>query len=81
MMIGMGTRPVRRGHKGAGRPSKGARELFATRLPAAEAEQFRLLADTLGVSYSDLLLELSRIGMAHRAELPFSVQEELNQTA
>ncbi|NMH96492.1 hypothetical protein [Pseudonocardia acidicola] len=50
-------------------------------MPADEADRFRELADTLGVSYSDLLLELQRIGMAHRDELPFTVQEELDQTA
>lgn len=77
----MEPRRARRAHKGAGRPSKGARELFATRMPADEADRFRELADTLGVSYSDLLLELQRIGMAHRDELPFTVQEELDQTA
>jgi hypothetical protein len=55
--------------------------LFATRLPIEEADEFRELADTLGVSYSDLLLALQRIGMAHRTELPFAAQEELHQTA
>jgi hypothetical protein len=50
-------------------------------MPIEEAEEFRELADTLGVSYSDLLLELQRIGMAHRDLLPFATQEELHQTA
>lgn len=72
---------TRRGNVGAGRPSKGARELFATRMPLSEAREFRELADRLQVSYSELLLELQRVGMSHRAELPFSEQETLHQTA
>jgi hypothetical protein len=68
----------RRGHRNGGRPSKGARELFATRLPEPEARSFRELAEQLDVSYSELLLELHRVGMAHCNELPYARRQTLD---
>ena len=54
---------------GAGRPSKGPRDLFVTRVPVEEGAEVRALAAELDLSYSDAVGELIRIGLRHRAEL------------
>lgn len=63
---------------GPGRPSKGDRELFATRIPTAVAGDLRALADDLDLSYSETLAELTRIGLEHRDEfrVPASAAQE-----
>ncbi len=50
-------------------PHKGQRELFATRLPLEEALQMRELANTLGLTLTDTLHALVRIGYRHRDDL------------
>jgi hypothetical protein len=53
----------------AGRPSKGPRDLFVTRVPVEDGAQVRELAEEHDLSYSDAVGELIRIGLRHRSEL------------
>jgi hypothetical protein len=53
-----------------GRPSKGQRDLFVTRPPMEDADKLRDLADELGMTLSDTLAALLRIGLRHLGELP-----------
>ncbi len=67
---------------GGGRPSKGAREFMATRLPLGSSEIVKQLAEERDWSYSETLAALVDIALAHRAELPPArvEQEELPLT-
>jgi hypothetical protein len=67
---------------GRGRPSKGDRDLMATRLLAPTAALVRELAEARDWTYSDTLAALVTIGLHHRDELPAETaeQEELPLT-
>jgi hypothetical protein len=67
---------------GPGRPSKGDRELMATRLPLDVSGGVKALAEARDWSYSETLAELVAIGLNHLAELPPAPteQEELPLT-
>ena len=58
-----GTRPT-------GRPSKGDRHAFMTRIPRPEAQDVIDSADAAGVYYSDYIAALVAVGLRHREELP-----------
>lgn len=53
-MSSPGTR-ARRTHKSVGRPSKGKRHLFSTRVPVDLAEAVQAAADQMGCSYSEYI--------------------------
>jgi hypothetical protein len=59
-----------------GRRSKGPRDLMATRLPIEEADRIRDLAEERGMTNTDFLAELLRIGLRHLDELQ-ATQKEL----
>lgn len=67
---------------GPGRPSKGHRELMATRLPHDVSGDVKALAEARDWSYSETLAELVAIGLRHLDELlPVpTAQEELPLT-
>lgn len=65
---------------GGGRPSKGPRDLFVTRIPETDGAEVRALAEEYDLSYSDAVGELIRIGLRHQSELRErmrAAQEEL----
>lgn len=61
---------------GRGRPSKGDRDLMATRLPTPTAALVRELAEVRDWTYSDTLAALVAIGLNHRDELPAEAAEQ-----
>jgi len=67
---------AQRRSSGAGRRSKGPRDLMATRLPLAEADRLRDLADELRMTNSDTIAALLRIAMKHLDELPVVANEQ-----
>lgn len=58
----------------SGRPSKGDRHAFMTRVPMEVARDIIGSADANDVSYSELLAALAEIGLRHRDELPAHLQ-------
>jgi hypothetical protein len=63
-----------------GRRSRGPRELLGTRVAPDEAQHYRNLAGEYGLSQSDFIAALLRIGERHLHELPkqpVREQEEL----
>lgn len=67
---------AQRRSSGAGRRSKGPRDLMATRLPLEEADRLRDLADELRMTNSDTIAALLRIAMKHLGELPVANDQE-----
>lgn len=77
---------TRRRPGSGGRPSKGDRHLFATRIPVPVAEAVMEAAEALGLSYSEFLalLAAEAMGMPELAPHPRPVNQEelpLNKTA
>lgn len=61
-----------------GRRSKGERDLLATRLPLEEADRIRDLAEERGMTNTDFLAALVRLGLEHLDEIPApTTQKEL----
>ncbi len=64
---------------GGGRPSKGDRRQFVTRVPAAtSARGIEDLAERFDLSYSDTVAELIRLGLDHADDFvgPEAAQQE-----
>lgn len=59
---------------GPGRPGKGPRKPFMTRMRQPLAEQVVSAADAADVSYSEYIEALVEIGMRHRDELPVEMK-------
>ena len=59
---------------GPGRPSKGARKGYFTRIPVADASEIDTGAEAADVSYSEFIAALVSIGLRHRDELPDQVK-------
>jgi hypothetical protein len=55
---------------GRGRPSKGERKGYFTRIPVADATEIDADAEAADVSYSEYIAALVAIGLQHRDELP-----------
>lgn len=55
--------------KRVGRPSKGDRHTFVTRVPQQDSLEVQAIAHQRGWSYSETIAELVRIALRHRDEL------------
>lgn len=62
------------GTRRTGRPSKGDRHAFMTRIPMRDAKEVIESSDALDVYYSDYIAALVEIGLRHRDELPAHLQ-------
>jgi len=67
---------------GPGRPGKGDRKLVAARHPRDQADAIEELARTCGVTLTEVMVAITRVGLAHinEAKLP-SRREVLPETA
>lgn len=59
---------------GPGRPSKGERKGYFTRVPIEDALQVDAAADAADVSYSEYIAALIALGLRYRDELPEKFQ-------
>lgn len=73
----------RRVNPGAGRPSKGERELFTTRVPKPVADLIRVRAEELDLSFSECVADLLAVALdvpEHSIVVKDRAQEELPLT-
>ncbi len=67
---------------GPGRPGKGDRKLVAARHPRDQADAIEQLAHARGITLTDVMVAITRVGLAHldEAKLP-PPREVLPETA